>query len=119
MGDTSMLATVTTTSTTTTRTATKTTETPDQDNLIDCEMESETKQQNNCHLNDMFFEQMDEEFARLTRRPFFLYTIDEHETFANKMFTVRKKLDFQRPNGGGSIVSSLSKSDTNLATLKY
>ncbi len=45
------------------------------------------------------------------RKEFFLYTIDEHETFANKIFMARKKTSL-----GAN--STISKSDTNLSILR-
>lgn len=72
--------------------------------------------EHNGHSNETFFEQqnnMDEDYLTApSRRGFFLYTIDEHETLTNKMFTVRRKMNIYS-------ASSLSKSDTNLSKIKY
>lgn len=60
----------------------------------------------NVYSNETFsIDQLESNFLP-SRKEFFLYTIDEHEAFSNRIFTARKKSLTKN--------TSLSKSDTNL-----
>jgi len=69
------------------------------------------KRSENVYSNETFFEQMEASYLP-SRKQFFLYTINEHEALANKVFTARKNKSLTKN-------SILSKSDTNLSVTKY